>query len=132
MIAHADTQTTRYPVEQYRGNHCGPAPEEESGKGANVKDAQENAFTPIDAPFRGHYFFTRPVRQNHSSSLSAFASIRHWLELGQIMFAFKVSQLNSATREYPLYFERTFVGLSTRHYLRAERHLRTNCGTADD
>ncbi|HMG73200.1 MAG TPA: hypothetical protein VK582_06820 [Pyrinomonadaceae bacterium] len=47
------------------------------------------------------------------------------------MFALKVSQLYSAIREYSLYLEGTFVGLSTGHYLRAERHLRTNCGTAD-
>ena len=97
-----------------------------------MKDAQENAFTPIDVPFRGHYFSTRLVRQNHSSGLSAIASVRHWLELGQVMFALKVSQLYSATREYSLYFEGAFVGLSTRHYLCAERHLGTNCGTADE
>jgi hypothetical protein len=132
MIAHTDTQTACYPIEQHRGYHCGPTPEEESGEGADMKDAQENAFTPIDVPFRGHYFSTRLVRQNHSSGLSAIASVSHWLELGQVMFALKVSQLYSATREYSLYFEGTFVGLSTRHYLRAERHLRTNCGTADE
>jgi hypothetical protein len=71
MIAHADSQTARDPVEQDRGNHRGPTPKPESREGAEMKDAQENTLTPIDAPFGRHYLRSRLVQQNILLSANA-------------------------------------------------------------
>ncbi len=99
-----------------------------------MKDAQENALTPIDVPFGGHNFIARLVPQTDTpvSINTRLFLIRQWLELGQGMFALQVRQLNSSTRQDSFYLEGPLICFATRHYLGAKRHLHPDCGTADD